>query len=259
MPILKVPICKRIKEKQAIESYVKEGILVKVHEPTPWCSNILCRESPNKFRICIDPSQTINKAIKRPVFQMPTLQEQLHKLSNAKCFSVIDVKDGYLHIPLDEESSYMTTMHTSYGRYRWTRLPFGVNSAPEEFQTCLMTALEDIDGIAMIADDILIYGVGDTFTEAEKDHDRVLLNLLKRAQEKDIRFNPNKFQFKQQEIKFVGHIITKDGIKPDPDKVTAINNMEPPIDKAGLLRFIGMVNFLSPFCENLSATIRPLT
>ena len=81
--------------------------------------------------MCIDPGQIINKAIERPVYQMPTLTEQLHKLHNAKCFSVIDVKDGYLHVPLDEESSLMTTMHTSYGRYKWKRLPFGINSAPE--------------------------------------------------------------------------------------------------------------------------------
>ena len=84
---------------------------------------------------------------------MPTLNEHLHKLSAAKCFSIADVKDGFLHIPLDEESSWMTTMHTSYGRYRWLCLPFGITSAPEEFQMRLTTAPE---GIICIADDILV-------------------------------------------------------------------------------------------------------
>ena len=188
---------------------------------------------------------------------MPTINEQLHKLANSKCFSLIDVKDGYLHIPLDEESSYMTTMHTSYGRHRWTWLPFGINSALEEFQTHLMTALEGLKGSALVADDILTYGIGDTYPEA--DHDVNILALMQRAQEKDIRFNPAKFQLKKKEVKFVRHIITENGIKVDPDKVTAITNMPPPRNKATLLQFIGMVNFLSPFCENLSATIRPLT
>ena len=91
MPIHRVPVSKRAKEKQAIDRYVKDGVLKEVQEPTPWCSNILCRESPSKFRVCIDPSQTINKAIERPVCQMPTLNEQLHKLDKAKCFSLIDV------------------------------------------------------------------------------------------------------------------------------------------------------------------------
>ena len=122
MPIHRVPISKRAKEKVAIDQYVRAGILVKVNDPTPWCSNILCRESPSKFRVCIDPSQTINKSIQYgqqwPICQMPTLNEQLHKLDKAKCFSLIDIKDGFFHVPLDERSSLMTTMHTSYGRYR---------------------------------------------------------------------------------------------------------------------------------------------
>ena len=118
MPIHRVPVTKRAKVKQAIDNYVKAGILKKVHEPTPWCSNELIRETPKKFRVCIDPSQTINKVIERPVYQMPTLPEHLHKLSKAKCFSLADVREGFLHLPLDDESSYLTTMHTSYGRYR---------------------------------------------------------------------------------------------------------------------------------------------
>ncbi len=164
-----------------------------------------------------------------------------------------------MHIPLDEKSSLMTTMHTSYGRYRWTRLPFGINSAPEEFQNRLMTALEGLNGTITIADDILVFGKGDSYEEAERDHDKNIIALLERARAKNLRFNPKKLQFKQKNVKFVGHIITSQGIKADPDKVSAITNMDAPHDKASLLRFIGMINFLTPYCENLSPTIRPLT
>ena len=149
--------------------------------PTPWCSNEVIRETPRKVRICIDPSQTINKAILRPVYQMPTLNEELHRLAHAKCFSPVDVRDGFLHIPLDEESSHMTTMHTSYGLYRWRRLPFGISSAPEEFQMRLISALEGLEGIICIADDILVFGEGTDFTEAEKDHDRRFVALMERC------------------------------------------------------------------------------
>ena len=171
MPVHRIPVAKREKEKEALDRYVKEGVLAKVSEPTSWCSNELIRETPKKFRVCIDPSQTVNKAIRRPIYQMPTLNEQLHKLSAAKCFSLVDVREGFLHIPLDEESSWMTTMHTSYGRYRWLRLPFGIRSAPEEFQMRLSTAFEGLDGIVCIADDILVFGEGQDLAEAEKDHD----------------------------------------------------------------------------------------
>jgi len=88
---------------------------------------------------------------------MPRLPEHLHKLSKAKCFSLADVREGFLHLPLDDESSYLTTMHMSYGRYRWTRPPFGISSAPKEFKMRRNMALEGLGGTFCIADDILEY------------------------------------------------------------------------------------------------------
>ena len=152
MLIHRIPVAKRAAEKSALDKHEKAGIIAKVVEPTPWCSNEVIRETPRKVRICIDPSQTINKAILRP-----TLNEQLHRLAHAKCFSLVDVRDGFLHIPLDEESSHMTTMHTSYGCYCWQRLRCGISSAPEEFQMRLISVLEGLEGIICIADDILVF------------------------------------------------------------------------------------------------------
>ena len=246
-------------EKSALYKYEKAGIITKVVEPTPWCSNEVIRETPREVQICIDPSQTINKAILRPVYQMPTLNEQLHRLAHAKCFSLVDVRDGFLHIPLDEESSHMTTMHTSYGRYRWQRLPFRISSAPEEFQMRLISALEGLQGIICTADDILVFGEGTDFTEAEKDHDRRFVALMGSCLQKNIKLNPTKLQFKLTEVKFMGNIITANGMKADPDKVTAITAMPTPRNKAALLRFLGIANYLSPYCSNLSTVIRPLT
>ena len=259
MPIHRVPISKRLKEKLALKKLENAGFITRENNPTPWCSNILCRESPKKFRVCIDPSQTINKAIDRPIFQMPTLKEQLHELKQAKVFSVIDVKDGFFHVPLDYQSSLMTAMHTSYGRYRWLVLPNGITSAPEEFQMRLLQVLDGLSGIIVIADDILVFGSGDTYEEAEKDHDRNLIALMDRAEEMNLKFNIEKFQFKQKEVKFVGHILSKAGVRADPDKIKAITGMKAPTDKAGVRRFIGMINFLSPYCDNLSSVIKPLT
>ena len=153
MPVHRIPVAEWEREKQALDCCVEQGVIVKINEPTTWCSNELIRETPKKFRFCLDPSQTVNKAIHHLKHQMPTLNEHLYKLSAAKCFSIADVKDSFLHISLDEESSWMTTMHTSYGRYRWLCLPFGITSAPEEFQMRLTTAPE---GIICVADDILV-------------------------------------------------------------------------------------------------------
>ena len=152
----------------------------------------------------------------------------------------------------------MTTMHTSYGRYRWLRLPFGITSAPEEFQMRLTTALEGLEGIICIANDILVYGEANDYEEAQKDLDRRFIALMERCNKLKIKLNAAKLQFKLKELKFMGTIISDQGMKPDPDKVTAITQMQPPENKAPLLRFIGMVNYLSPFCTNLSSVIQPL-
>ena len=123
----------------------------------------------------------------------------------------------------------------------------------------LLQVLEGLSGILVIADDILVFGSGDTYEEAEADHDKNMISLMERAEEVNLKFNLGKLQFKKKEVKYVGHILTADGIKADPEKVKAVKEMEAPSDVAGVRRFIGMINFLSPYCENLSSKMRPLT
>ena len=125
----------------------------------------------------------------------------------------------------------------------------------------LNTTLDGLDGAFCIADDILVYGEGDTYAEAEKNHDQRFTAFMDRCREKTIKLNPSKLQFKLKEINFTGNIVTDTGIRADPNKVKAITEMEPPANKSALLRFIGMANYLSTYCKNLSSTnttIEPL-
>ena len=106
---------------------------------------MLTVKKPGKLRICIDP-RDLNKAIKRSHYIMPTLEDILPNLANAKVFSVLDAKEGFWHIKLDESSSFLTTFWTPVGRYRWLRLPFGISSAPEKFQRRQHEVLEGLTG-----------------------------------------------------------------------------------------------------------------
>ena len=83
----------------------------------------------------------------------------------------MDVYKGFTNIELDDSSSFLTTMHTPIGRYRWLRMPFGVSLGPEEYQRRQHEALEGLTGVVNKADDILVFGSGDSMEEAEKDHD----------------------------------------------------------------------------------------
>ena len=97
-PRYRIPFSKGKAEKETLEKYVKDGMLTNVDESTPWISNIVIRQTPNKTQLCLDPSQTLNKAIRRPKYQIPTLKEQLPKLKDAKCFSIVDVHLGFTNM-----------------------------------------------------------------------------------------------------------------------------------------------------------------
>ena len=160
--------------------------------------------------------------------ELPILEDILPDLTRAKVFSKVDLRHGYWHCSLDQQSSDLTTFVTPFGQYQWTRLPFGLSASSEIFQKRLVQALEGLPGIACIADDILVYGTGDTKGEAEKDHDQNLRLLMERCQEMSIELNPEKLMLKVQEIDFMGHRLTAEGLKPDPSKVEAIVTMEAP-------------------------------
>ena len=100
----------------------------------------------------------LNKVLIRERYELPTLDDMLHELLQAKIFSKIDLASGYWHVKLDRKSSLMTTFQTHNGRYRWLRLPFGVSVAAEIFQRKLNEALYDLRGVTCVADDIIIYG-----------------------------------------------------------------------------------------------------
>ena len=149
-------------------------------------------------------------------------------------------------------------MHTPWGRYRWLRLPYGVSSAPEEFQRRMHEALDGLQLVYCIADDILIIGQGNTREEADRNHDQNVLALMLRVRSRHLKLNPTKIQYKLQKIAFMGSIFSEKGINPDPRIVSDISDMPNPDNKAAVLRCCGMVNYLSKLCQNLSQTIHPL-
>ena len=119
-------------------------------------------------------------------------------------------------------------------------------------------ALEGLEGILNITDDILVYGVGDTKDEARRDHDRKLEALLLRCRERGIALNKNKLKPRITEVPFVGHLFAKQGLKIDPDKAKAVLEMPWPEDVAGVQRLNGFVNYLSKFLPRLADHMEPI-
>ncbi len=259
LPCRKIPVAIQTQLKEELERLTDMNIITPVNVPTDWISALVVVKKPNtnKLRICIDP-KPLNRALKRNHYPMMTIDDILPELSKAKCFTLADAKNGFWHVQLDEESSFLTTFETPWGRFRWLRMPFGISPAPEEFQRRLNDAISGLNRVRAVHDDVLIYGVGDTFEEAEVDHDRKLTLFLDRCRDKNIKLNKSKLKFKLPEVPYLGHILTADGLKIDPTKVEAIRDMPAPTDKHGVQRLLGMVNYLQKFAPNLSEATAPL-
>jgi hypothetical protein len=132
-PPRKVPVAMREKVQKELCRMEKLGIIEVVEEPTDWVNSMVTVAKPDgSLRICLDP-RDLNKAIRREHYQLPTIDEITSKLAGAEYFSVLDASSGFWQVCLDAESSKLCTFNTPFGRYKFLRLPFGINSAPEVF------------------------------------------------------------------------------------------------------------------------------
>ena len=183
---------------------------------------------------------------------MHTIEEVSSEIPDAKVFSVLDAKSGFMQIKLDEESSLLTTFNTPIGRFRWLRMPFGLKSSPEVYQRIMDEMLENIDGAFAIMDDVLVAG------RDLAHHDQILRKVIQRATLYNLKLNMQKLRIRQSEVPYIGHIISSEGLKADPAKVKAVHEMPAPTDKEGIKRFLGFVTYLSKFIPNLSSIDAPL-
>ena len=248
----RIPHSLKERLRQTIDKNVQTGVLVKVDQPTDWVSNLVIVEKKDgTLRMCLDPKD-LNKAIKREHYSIPTMQDIASEFRGKKIFSTLDLRDGYWQIQLDEESSFLCTFNTPFCRYRFTRMPFGIKSASEVFQKRNEAAFANIPGLHIVADDLIIAA------ENIEEHEKTLHQVLQRAEDLNIKLNFNKLQLRMTEVKYLGTIVTPDGIRPDPAKVEAIIGMPTPTDKAGVRRLLGMINFLAAHVPDMSTVTAPV-
>lgn len=230
----------------------KLGVIEKTKEPTAWVhSLVISRKKNNKIRVCMDPSD-LNQVVMREQFPMQTVEDVISRMPNAKILSVLDANHGFWQVKLAKESNKLATFNTPFGRYSYKRLPFGIASAPEVFQSVMSNMFQDIEGVEVIVDDLVVWG------ENVEQHDERLRSVLERCREKNLKLNEEKCRFRVAEVSYVGHVLSSDRLKPDPQKVKAIRGMPCPTNREELKRFLGVVTYVSKFIPNMSQISAPL-
>lgn len=243
----KIPLSKEKQFKEQLMKMEENGIIKRVDRPTDWVNGVtLVEKKDGSLRICLDP-RPLNKAIKRSHYEIPCVDNLFDKLVNSKIFSLFDVKSAYWHIPLDEDSSYLTTFITKYGRYRYCVMPFGLSCAAEAFQSTIDCIFSKHENINPYFDDIIIG------SQNEQQHLNQIRELFQVARKENLKFNKDKIQIAVEKIKYLGHVLSSQGIAPDPEKIEAISKFPTPTCKLELQRFLGMATYLMKFVKNFAS------
>ena len=263
----KVPVHLETGFKEEIESLVKQGLLEEVKEHTDWVNSCVIVEidtgnhhSPNhtvkkKLRICLDP-RDLNEALEREPYHTRSVDEITAKLQGMTVFTIVDFKKGYWMVVLHPDSRRLTCMALPFGRFQWTHLPMGTVVAQDIFQSKVDAVFIGMEGVAGIADDMIIAG------KDEMEHDRNFLAFMEKCIENSLTLNSEKIQFKQTQVSFYGHVWSEQGISPDPKKIQALKHMEFLPDKEIMRSFLGMINYLNRYSvlsAHLAAPLSSLT
>jgi hypothetical protein len=237
----------------AIMNLEQNGIIEKCS--SPWNTPMVCvwKKEKNEIRLCLD-FRLLNQVTERPIFPMPNIDEMLDSLNGMKWFSSIDLGNAYYQVELETSSKLKTAFSTKTGQYCFTRMPFGIAAAPATFQRLMNDVLKDMlwKEALVYLDDILI------FSKTETEHLDRLEKLFSKVQEAGLRINPEKCKLFQNELHFLGHVVNREGIKTDPNKIKTICEFQQPKCVKKLRSFLGLCNYYMKFISNYSKLARPL-
>ncbi len=247
-----IPLALQKPAQDLLDRLLADGIIVRVDEPTEWISPAHFVPKPDGSARLVTDFTDLNKLVLRPVHPFPSTRDIIQNLdSKATVFAKLDATHGYFQIPLDEESSYLTTFLVPQGKFRYTVAPMGLNASGDEFCARSDVPFYGHEGTFKLVDDGLTQG-----HSIDQLRDR-LRSLLLDCRKAGITLSKRKFDIGQK-VKFAGHVISKDGVFPDPAKLRAITDFPVPTDLTGLRSFLGLANQLAYFVPDLAQASEPL-
>jgi RNase H-like domain found in reverse transcriptase/Reverse transcriptase (RNA-dependent DNA polymerase) len=231
---------------------LKKNVIQK--SDSPWASPVTLVKKPNgKWRFCID-FRKLNEITRKDSHPIPRTDTIFDKFNGSKWYSTMDMASGFWQIEMKEEDREKTAFITHEGLYEWLVMPFGLTNAPATFQRTMQLVLEELFyTIAPVyIDDIIVHSK--TFEEHIKDLEKV----FKKIRKANLKLGPDKCKFCFNEIKFLGHIVGKDGIKTDLAKIEKVKNYPRPMNITQLRGFLGLAKYYRKFIKDFAKIAKPL-
>lgn len=240
-----------------VRNHIREMLDLNVIRPShsPYSSNVvLVRKRDGSLRFCIDLRRLNAKTI-RDSYALPRINDTLDVLHGAQWFSSLDLKSGYWQVELEESDKHKTAFTAGQlGFFECNRMAFGLTNAPATFQRLMETCLGDIHLIHCLIylDDIII------FSRTFEEHLERLESVFQRLSSAGLKVKPSKCQFFKTRIKYLGHIVSREGVSTDPEKVDAVRNWPVPKSVDEVRRFLGFTGFYRRFVKDFAKIAKPL-
>lgn len=207
-----------------------------------------------KYRVCVD-FRRLNEITVGDAFPLPNIVDILDQLGKSKYYSTLDLAQGYHQVPMKPADREKTAFSTDKGHYEFLRMPFGLKGAPGTFQRLMNKVLIGLNGLKAFVylDDIIIYA------KDLNDHSNKLREIFQRLRQYNLKLQPLKCEFLRKEVTYLGHLITDEGVKPEPNKIECVKNFPIPKNTKEVKSFLGLSGYYRRFIQNYGQVAKPLT
>lgn len=254
----RLPYSQKEEISKQVEEMQRDGIIRQ--SDSPWNAPLLVvpkkedASGTKKYRVVVD-FRKLNNVTVGDAFPMPNVTEILDQLGKAKYFTCLDMASGYHQIPLQAEDRQKTGFSTDQGHFEFERMCFGLKGAPATFQRMMNRVLVGLNGIKTFVylDDVIIIGT------SLEDHQKQLKEVFGRLRKYNLKLQPLKCEFLRKEVAYLGHIITDEGVKPDPKTTECVTRFPVPKNQKDVKSFLGLAGYYRRFIKNFSQLTKPLT
>lgn len=243
---------KRQEMEQAVKQMLEQGIIEK--SDSPWSSAVvLVQKKDGSTRFCVD-YRDLNDLTVKDSYPLPRIDDTLDALAGAQWFSTIDLKSGYHQVLMAEEDKAKTAFSFGQGLWQFKVMPFGLCNAPATFERLMERVLEGLLWKAALVylDDVLVYG-----NSFEEELSR-LETVFQRMQKASLKLNPLKCELFCEEVPFLGHLVSREGVKTDPQKVAAVRDWPTPCAVTDVRSFVGLCTYYRRFVRDFASVASPL-
>ena len=256
VPLRRMPLSVRKEVAWQVSKMQETGVIVP--SKSPWSSPVvLVRKKDGTHRFCVD-YRNLNAVTKPDSYPLPRMDDLLKQLGRCKFFSTLDLAAGYWQIKMHPESREKTAFATAQGLFEFQVMPFGLTNAPAVFQRLMQRVLMGVnppqgpDFVSVYIDDILI------FSESIEDHLQHLQLVLERLVEAKLKLKPSKCRFIRNQVEYLGHVITPEGLKTSPKLLEAVKKFPVPRNLREVRQYLGLCSYYRRFISQFAAVARPL-